>query len=141
MEKLWGNTVKHLNASSLPLSPKGRFSRNVALYLPSILLASLLGTYLDLYFVGKNFYEFPVRPFPEVFSINILFTILILPSLTWVYLNLVSNMATWGRLVFTICLCALIPFVEIKSVQLGFFHIGHQWNHMYSFSGITCFLW
>ncbi|WP_304625746.1 CBO0543 family protein [Sporosarcina sp. JAI121] len=81
MERWKVNIVKHLKNSRLPLSRKRRFSRNAFLYLPSVLLASLLGTYLDLYFVGKRLYEFPVRPFAEIFSINIAFTLIVLPLL------------------------------------------------------------
>ena len=94
--------------------------RNGILYLPAILFAALLGTYLDLYFVGKDLYAFPVRPFPEVFSINILFTLLILPLLTWFFLYLADKMARWKRLIFILLLSALVPFIEKKSVQLGF---------------------
>jgi hypothetical protein len=110
------------------------------LYLPAILLAALLGTYLDLYFVGKNLYEFPVRPFPEVFSINIAFTLIILPLLMGIYLYLVDKVSRRNRLIFTLFLSALVPFIERKSVQFGFFSHGDQWNHMYSFIGYFLFL-
>ena len=132
--------MKHLKNSSSPRLPKRQFSRNAFLYLPSILFASLLGTYLDLYFVGKQFYEFPVRPFPDVFSINIAFTLIILPLLIWLFLYLADKMSKWSRLVFTLFLSALVPFIEKKSVQLGFFHHGDQWNHLYSFIGYFLFL-
>ena len=123
-----------------PRLPKRLSSRNGFLYLPSILVASLLGTYLDLYFVGRNFYVFPVRPFPDVFSINIAFTLIILPLLIWLYLYLVDKMSKWSSFIFTLFLSALVPFIEKWSVQLGFFHNGNQWNHIYSFIGYFLFL-
>jgi len=110
------------------------------LYLPSILVASLLGTYLDLYFVGKHFYEFPLRPLPDVFSINIAFTLIILPLLIWLYLFLVDKMSKWSRIIFTLFLSALVPFIEEKAMQLGFFHHEDHWDHNYSFFGYFLFL-
>lgn len=132
--------MKHLRDSSSPRLPKRQSSRNAFLYLPSILFASLLGTYLDLYFVGKQFYAFPVRPFPDVFSINIAFTLVILPIGIGLFLYMADNMSNWSRLVFTLILSALVPFIEKKSVQLGFFHHGDQWHPLYSFIGYFLFL-
>ena len=126
--------------SNSRLLPKRQSSHNAFLYLPSILVASLLGTYLDLYFVGKHFYEFPVRPFPDVFSINIAFTLIILPILIWLYLFLVDKMSKWSRLIFTFFLSALVPFIEKKSMEFGFFYHENQWNHIYSFIGYFLFL-
>lgn len=134
------NIVKHLKNSSSPQLPKKQSTRNTFLYLPSILFASLLGTYLDLYFVGKNLYEFPIRPFSEVFSINIVFTLVILPLGIWLFLYLADKMSRWSRFVFTLFLSALVPFIEKMSVQLGFFHHGPQWNQFYSFIGYFMFL-
>ncbi|MEK4403692.1 CBO0543 family protein [Sporosarcina sp. FSL K6-6792] len=134
------NIVKHLKGLNSPLSRKRLSSRNAFLYLPSILVASLLGTYLDLYFVGKQLYQFPVRPFPDVFSINIVFTLIILPMLIGLYLYLVDKMSKWSRLIFTFFLSALVPFIEKKSMQLGFFYHENQWNHIYSFIGYFLFL-
>lgn len=132
--------MKHLKSSKSQQLPKQRFLRNVIFYLPAILFAALLGTYLDLYFVGKNLYAFPLRPFPEVFSINILFTLLILPLLTWLFLYLANKMARWKRLIFTLLLSILVPFIEKKSVQLGFLSHADQWNPLYSFIGYFLFL-
>ena len=132
--------MKHLKDSSSLQSPKRQFSHNVFLYLPAILLAMVLGTYLDLYFVGKNLYEFPIRPYPEVFSINIAFTLIILPLLIGLFLYLADKMSRRNRLVSTLFLSALVPFIESKAVQFGYFHHGDQWSHMYSFIGYFLFL-
>ena len=112
--------MKRLKDSKSRRLLKQRYLRNGFLYLPAVLLASLLGTYLDLYFVGKQLYAFPVRPFPEVFSINIAFTLLILPLLTWIFLHMTDKMLRFHRLIFTLFLSVLVPFIEKKSVQLGF---------------------
>lgn len=132
--------MKHLRDSSSPRLPKLRSSRNAILYLPPILIASLLGTYLDLYFVGKHLYEFPNRPFPEVFPINIAFTLVVLPLGIGLFLYLADKMNIWSRFIFTLILSSLVPFIEMKSVQLGFFHHEEQWNHIYSFFGYFLFL-
>ncbi|MBO0600675.1 hypothetical protein I2483_03280 [Sporosarcina sp. E16_3] len=105
-----------------------------------MLFASLLGTYLDLYFVAKQFYEFPIRPFPDVFLINIVFTLVILPIGMGLFLYLVDKMPNWSRLVFTLFLSALVPFIEKKAVHLGYFHHEEQWNFIFSFFGYFLFL-
>ena len=132
--------MRHLKNSSSRLLPKRQSTHNALLYLPAIVVASLLATYLDLYFVGKNYYDFPIRPFPEIFSINIVFTLVILPLGIWLFLYLVDKMSKWSRLIFTLFLSALVPFIEKKAVQLGFFHHEDQWNHIYSFIGYFLFL-
>ncbi|MFJ7936055.1 CBO0543 family protein [Sporosarcina sp. NPDC096371] len=132
--------MKHWKTSNSLPSRKRRFSHKLFVYLPAILLAMLLATYLDLYFVGKQLYEFPVRPFSDVFSINIAFTVIALPLFMWIFLCLVDKMSRWSRLVFTLFLSALVPFIEIMSEQLGFFQHGDQWNHIYSFIGYFLFL-
>ncbi len=132
--------MKHLKGSNSQLLPKRRFLRNAFLYFPPILYASLLGTYLDLYFVGKHVYEFPIRPFPEVFSINIAFTLFILPLTIWAFLFLVDKMLIWSRLVFILILSIFAPTMEILAVRLGFFRHGDQWSHVFSFFGYFMFL-
>lgn len=132
--------MKHSKISSAPRLRKRQFLRNAVFYLPSILFASLLGTYLDLYFVEKHFYEFPIRPFPDIFSINIAFTLIILPLLTCIFLYLADKMSRRKRLFFTLFLSGLVPFIEIKSVELGFFYQGDQWNPLYSVFGYFFFL-
>ena len=130
----------HLKTSKSPLSPKRGFLRNAVLYLPAILIASLVGTYLDLIFVGKSLYAFPIRPFPDVFSINIAFTLLILPFSTWIFLLIVAKMPRWSRFVFILLLSILASVMEKMSVQWGFFHHTAHWNHSYSFVGYLIFL-
>ncbi|MCG7334672.1 hypothetical protein MHZ95_05165 [Sporosarcina sp. ACRSM] len=132
--------MKHLKSSNLRQSPKRRFSRNVLLYLPALVVACLLGTYLDLIFVGINMYSFPVRPFPDIFSINIAFTLLILPFYTWLFLFIIDNMPKWGRLVFIFLLAIFAAIIEKLAVQWGFFSHTDQWNSSYSLVGYFLFL-
>ncbi|WP_318538228.1 CBO0543 family protein [Geobacillus thermoleovorans] len=76
--------VKHLKKSnwrSSPKTPSSTRARRRA-YLASALLSSWAGTYLDLYFTGKGVYVFPKRPFPSLFSIDIFFTMVVLPLCT-----------------------------------------------------------
>ena len=131
--------MKRLKGSKSPRLPKQRSLRSGTLYLPAILFASLLGTYLDLYFVEKNFYAFPLRPFPEVFSINIVFTLIVLPLLTWIFLYLVDKMSRLSRLIFILFLSALVPFFEKKSIELGYLYQADQWDPLYSFIGYFLF--
>ncbi|KAB7705629.1 hypothetical protein F9802_13950 [Bacillus aerolatus] len=134
------NTVKHLKNSNLPQWPRRRFLFNIASYFPAILLASWLGTYLDLYFVGEKFYEFPLRPFPGVFSINIAFTLLGLPFLTWAFLFLMNKMDRWKRWMFILLLSLAFPAVEKLSEQWGAFRHSDKWSHSYSLCGYFLFL-
>ena len=99
-----GIIVKRWKNSSSLQSPKHRFSRKVILYLPALLVASLVGTYLDLFLVGRRLYTFPMRPLPDVFSINIAFTLFILPVLTWIFLLIIEKMPVWGRPIFILLL-------------------------------------
>lgn len=131
--------MKRLKTLNSPQLPKRQFFYNAGSYPPAILLASLLGTYSDLYFVGKGMYEFPIRPFPTVFSINIAFTLFGLPLFTWLYLILMKRMNRWRRLVFILFLSLTIPALEKMSEHWGFFQHSNQWSHIYSYVGYFLF--
>ncbi|PLS02802.1 hypothetical protein CVD27_18395 [Neobacillus cucumis] len=105
----------------------------------SIVLASLLGTYLDLYFVGKGYYHFPIRPFPEIFSINILFTLIGLPFLTLIVLRSISELTNWGKAGVILLTSLLMPIIEKLLEILGLFQHSHSWNHLYTFLGYGLF--
>ena len=105
-----------------------------------ILLGTLLGTYLDLYFTGKGLYSFPVRPMSSVFSINIAFTLLGLPLLTGVFL-FICNKINGRQKVGVILLISLLMSIAEKQVEaLGFFAHHESWIHMYSFFGYFIYL-
>lgn len=107
---------------------------------PAILLASLIGTYLDLLFVGIGMYSFPKRWLPEVFSINIVFTLIGLPLLISVYLLLMNRFHFWKKagLIFVISLLAACG--EKLAEEIGFFIHDDSWKHWYSFCGYIVFL-
>ncbi|WP_096190863.1 CBO0543 family protein [Neobacillus soli] len=134
------NTVKHLNGSSLQPLPKKRLPFRNKNYLASILLASLLGTYLDLYFVGKQLYQFPMRPLPELFSINITFTLLGLPILVMIFLSFISRVNIWGEMGVILFVSLLMPIFEKFAEQLGWFAHSDGWQHFYTFFGYLLFL-
>ncbi|WP_075983535.1 CBO0543 family protein [Bacillus massilinigeriensis] len=108
-------------------------------YFVASLFASLLGTYLDLYFVGKKLYSFPRRNFSEIFSIEILIPLLILPIATVVVLSVIQRMEKWTRLCFLLFISSLVPLVEKVSEDWGFFQHSEQWRHGYSFIGYLLF--
>ncbi|MFK2826455.1 CBO0543 family protein [Bacillus sp. B190/17] len=134
------NTVKPSKNLNLPPSPKKRFFINIVSYFPAVLTASWLGTYLDLYFSGKGMYEFPLRPFAEIFSINLAFTLFALPFFTGLFLFLMSKMIPWYRGVFVLLLSIGGAAAEKTAEQWGFFRHSDQWHHSYSFFGYLLFL-
>ncbi|TMV49169.1 hypothetical protein FE783_15955 [Paenibacillus mesophilus] len=103
------------------------------------MLASLLGTYLDLYFVGKGMYQFPHRLLPEIFSIHILFTLIGLPLLTMIFLYGLSLANGWGRAGLILFVSLLMPIMEKSAERLGLFVHSEKWLHLYSFFGYLLF--
>ncbi|MBU8878547.1 hypothetical protein BGM26_06030 [Bacillus sp. FJAT-29790] len=135
------NTAKHsINSNLPPLQKKQSSFKKRVTYFPTIVFAALLGTYLDLYFVEKKLYEFPVRPFPELFSINISFTLITLPLLTGVFLFIAQRLNRVGRCCLLVAASALTPVVEMYSEKWGFFRHTGSWNHAYSILGYLLFL-
>ncbi|MGO4886646.1 CBO0543 family protein [Anaerobacillus sp. MEB173] len=138
------NTVKHsrgLSSRSLqkkPLHHKG--SNNGKAYLCTLLLASLIGTYLDLWMVGKGYYSFPFRPFPTIFSINIVFTLLVLPISTFFLIYFFKRINRLLRLVISILLSVVMAILEHFFEQLGFFVHSNDWSHFYSLFGYFVFI-
>lgn len=131
--------MKPLNNLNLPPLQKKPFSSKGVL-IASYLLASLIGTYLDLYFVGKGLYTFPRRLFPDIFTINIGFTLIVLPLFTVILLfimNKITSLKRWS-LVFIICL--MVASIEKLSESYGFFVHSEDWSHWYSLVGYFVFL-
>ena len=123
----------------MPCSPKKRFTFWNKDSLACAVLGSLLGTYLDLYFVGKGLYHFPHRLFPEIFSIHIVFTLIGLPILTMVFLYCLSQANRWGRVGIIISVSLLMPIFEKIAERLGVFVHSEKWMHLYSFFGYLLF--
>ena len=86
-----------------------------------MIFSSLIGTYLDLYLVGKGLYSFPKRPFPDIFSINISFTLIVLPVLVGVYLIICDKLNNLKKMVFILSISLMMTVIEKQSEVLGFF--------------------
>ncbi|KAA0763138.1 CBO0543 family protein [Bacillus sp. SH5-2] len=105
----------------------------------TILLSTVIGTCLDAFFVTKQIYSFPGRPFPSIFSVNIGFTLFVLPILTATFIQISKTLSTVSRILFiaSIGICASI-FEQIAE-RLGFFIHSVDWNHTYSLFGYMIF--
>jgi hypothetical protein len=138
------NIVKHSKKWSLRSSRKKLSSiqskQNVSAYISTALFASWIGTYLDLYFTGKQWYTFPTRPYPDIFTINIMFTLIILPILTTFFLYFMEKMKTWKKVVFIVTVSLVMMLGEKQSEAIGWFAHSDQWQHIYSFFGYLLFM-
>lgn len=85
-------------------------------------------------------YEFPSRPFPGIFSVNIGFTLLVLPLCVMVFLHYTSQVNKWGRRGIILFVSLLVPILEKLAEELGFFVHSGSWQHIYSFFGYLVFL-
>jgi hypothetical protein len=110
-------------------------------YVATMIFASWLGTYMDLLMVGMKVYRFPVRLFPALFDINLLFTLFVLPLGTLVFLLTVENLRPWKRNAIILLLALSMSFGEQLSEKIGWFSHGTDWRHSYSFFGYMIFLW
>ncbi|WP_286148811.1 CBO0543 family protein [Paenibacillus sp. FSL R5-0490] len=132
------HTVKHLKGSSsqpLPKRPSG-----IKAYIPAMLLASLLGTYLDLYFTGKGMYSFPIRPFSGIFTINILFTLAVLPIFMIPLLKIMESLKGRFRGIFVLAISIAMAAAEKIAESLGMFVHAENWHHLYTFTGYCLFI-
>ncbi|MBT2738467.1 hypothetical protein J7E66_27805 [Bacillus sp. ISL-7] len=105
-----------------------------------MLLASLLATYLDLFFVGKHIYRFPLRPMPTIFPINIVFTLVVLPVLVFAFLRVMDQVNKWGKLGLIVFISLLMPILEKLTEVFGWFDHNENWSHLYTFFGYLLFL-
>lgn len=124
---------------SLPLRKKP-FLLEMNRLIPPLLFASMLGTYLDLYFVGVGMYSFPKRFLPEIFSINVVFVLVGLPMLVTTFLIIMKNINIWKKAGFILIISLLMACAEKFSEELGFFQHHESWKHWYSFFGYITFL-
>jgi hypothetical protein len=109
-------------------------------FIPAMILASVIGTFLDHYFVKSQLYEFPFRPFPEFFSVNIIFTFLGLPIFVMVFLHYMTRVNSWGKAGLIIFLSLLMPILEKFAEVCGLFVHSRDWKHIYTFAGYLIFL-
>ncbi|THE11738.1 hypothetical protein E1I69_13975 [Bacillus timonensis] len=106
----------------------------------TILFGALIGTYLDLYFVGKGYYSFPVRPFSDIFSIHVGFTLVGLPFILCVFLIISRKLKFVGKISAVLLLASIMTAGEKLSEGFGWFLHEPIWKHMYSLVGYTIYL-
>ncbi|MEK4497453.1 hypothetical protein FJR70_12085 [Bacillus tropicus] len=143
MDKLQKTTVKHSKKLNLPFLQRKMFSfektNNLFALVTTILLSSIIGTYLDAFFVAKQIYSFPVRPFPSIFSVNIGFTLFVLPILTTIFIQISKRLSTVSRILFIISIGICASIFEQIAERFGFFIHSLDWNHTYSLFGYMIF--
>jgi hypothetical protein len=105
-----------------------------------MLVATLLGTILDLYFVERKFYQFPLRPLPDIFSFNIVYTFVVLPVFVLFYLRIMDQVNKWGKVGIILFLSLLMPILEKLAELCGMFSHSNDWKHLYTFFGYFGFL-
>jgi hypothetical protein len=90
-------------------------------------------TYTDAFFVSYQLLEYPIRLFPHVFEINVLFDLLVCPTLA-VFYNQTSyyssSLGMIGQLTLYILPFALMEGWLEKSTELISFY---QWSWFHSF--------
>ncbi|MFD1168184.1 CBO0543 family protein [Oceanobacillus caeni] len=137
------NIVKHWrqsNSQSSRKRPYYRRSQRIKSYVSTIILASLIGTYLDLLLVGAGLYSFPSRPFSEIFTINILFTLCILPLFSLIIIFVLKRLHKLLRYLF-LFICSLVAYIaEQTAERLGLFIHSMDWKHEFSLVGYFLFL-
>ncbi|HDR7915522.1 MULTISPECIES: CBO0543 family protein [Bacillus] len=103
------------------------------------LLSSIIGTCLDAFFVAKQMYSFPVRPFSSIFSVNIGFTLFVLPILTMIFIQISKTLSTVSRILFIVSIGICASIFEQITEKLGLFMHSVDWNHIYSLFGYMIF--
>ncbi|MCU4988608.1 hypothetical protein OCF10_06550 [Bacillus cereus] len=143
MDKLQKTTVKRSKKLNLPFLQRKMFSfektNNLFALVITILLSSIIGTYLDAFFIAKQIYSFPVRPFPSVFSVNIGFTLFVLPILTTTFIQISKTLSVFSRTLFIVAIGICASIFEQIAERLGFFIHSVDWNHTYSLFGYMIF--
>jgi hypothetical protein len=123
------------------LTKKQHRGKSLRAYVSTMIFASFAATYLDLILVGKHVYSFPIRPLRDIFTINIVFTLFVLPAMTAVFLQYVNKLSSWKRGSVIVILSMVMTFVEKISEKFGWFIHGGEWRHLYSLFGYTIFMW
>ncbi|RWS44240.1 hypothetical protein EKA14_10665 [Bacillus mycoides] len=105
----------------------------------TIFLSSIIGTCLDVFFINRQIYTFPIRPFPSIFSVNIAFTLFILPILTTSFIQISRKLSTASRTLFIILIGVCASIFEQVAERLGLFVHSMNWQHSYSLFGYIIF--
>ncbi|WP_242308072.1 CBO0543 family protein [Bacillus cereus group sp. BfR-BA-01331] len=107
--------------------------------LVTVLLSSIIGTCLDAFFVHTQIYSFPVRPFSSIFSVNIGFTLFVLPILTIIFIQISKTLSAVSRTLFIILIGLCASIFEQVAERLGLFVHSTDWQHSYSLFGYIIF--
>ncbi|WP_407058303.1 CBO0543 family protein [Tigheibacillus jepli] len=136
------NIVKRWSESksqSLPKEHSHRKKQHIKAYFSTIIFASLIGTYLDLIMVGAGLHSFPSRIFPQIFTINILFSLCMLPLMTFGVIFMLKRLYPLPRFLFLLT-CSLAVFMaEQLGEQFGLLAHSIYWRHAYSAVGYFVF--
>jgi hypothetical protein len=81
-----------------------------------------------------------MRPFPEIFSINIAFTLMGLPLFTGFFLLVCQKVSLWKKVGLVLVLSLLMSMAEKKAEAWGLFIHHESWKHIYSLIGYTLYL-
>jgi hypothetical protein len=81
-----------------------------------------------------------MRPFPEIFSINITFTLIGLPLLTGFFLLVCQKVSVGKKVGLVLVLSLLMSMAEKKAEAWGLFIHHESWKHIYSFIGYIFYL-
>ncbi|MBR9662530.1 hypothetical protein CWB35_19325 [Bacillus cereus] len=143
MDKLQKTTAKHskkLNSqfSQRKMSSSEKKNEFLALVV-TIFLSAIIGTCLDAFFVYKQIYSFPARPFSSTFSVNIAFTLFVLPILTVIFIHISKKLSKVSRILFIISIGICASLFEQIAESLGLFIHSTNWNHTYSLFGYMIF--
>ncbi|WP_448162397.1 CBO0543 family protein [Bacillus mobilis] len=143
MDKLQKTTVKRSKKLNSPFLQRKMFSfekkNSLSALVVTILLSSMIGTCLDAFFVATQMYSFPVRPFSSIFSVNIGFTLFILPILTTIFIQISKTLSTVSRILFIISIGICASIFEQVAESFGLFIHSLDWNHTYSLFGYMIF--
>ncbi|KAB2456894.1 hypothetical protein F8160_15895 [Bacillus sp. CH126_4D] len=105
----------------------------------TILFSSIIGTCLDAFFVAKQIYSFPVRPFSSIFSVNIGFTFFVLPISTTMFIQISKTLSAVSRILFIISIGICASIFEQVAERFGLFIHSVDWSHTYSLFGYMIF--
>nr|WP_279626563.1 CBO0543 family protein [Halobacillus karajensis] len=136
------NLSKNSNGPSLPKKSysTGNGRRTFLSYLFTMISASLLVTYIEIWLITQNYYIFLTRPFPNVFPIDIRFTLLVIPAFTLFALWVMKSVSGLTRFVFIFLASVLAMVLEPVMEDIGVIAFSSKWKHIYSFFGYAAFL-
>jgi hypothetical protein len=101
--------------------------------------SSWLGTYLELFLTGKQLYRFDKRPFADIFTIDIRFTLVGIPLFTLFILYITKRMTFVYKVLFITIVSAIMTITEKLLGKLAWITYSEEWHHIYSFFGYFAF--